>query len=132
MTRESKKEHERQMARLFLEGFENAKLEDHEGPDFFVRWPDGGDFALEVTEYHSQTQEGETGATRLGAELAWSLHVAPSIDPLRQAIPTLKNVQAIFRFNDAHLPRRSEGQTVARDLVGAIDAAVADRRFTGM
>jgi hypothetical protein len=130
MTRPSKKEHERRLARRFLEGLDHTSLDDDEKPDFRVRRV-AGDFALEVREYHSQTAEGDTGKSRLRAEVFWWRHVGPTVDSERQTRPDLKNVQAHFRFKDTHLPDKSEGPAVARALVGAIAAAVADPRFTG-
>lgn len=91
----------------------------------------GGDFALEVTEHHSQTTEGGTGRPRVATEVPWWRYVEPPVNGERQSRPILKNVQVYFRFSARHLPGKAQGAAVAKDLVGAVAAAVADRRFTG-
>jgi hypothetical protein len=129
MTRPSKKEHEKRRATRFLEGLGRASLDEDERPDFRVRRAEG-DFALEVTEYHPQASEGSTDRPRIAVEVPWWRYLEKVVDSERQA-RSLKNVQAHFRFNDRSLPGKSQGEAVARDLVGAVAAAVADRRFTG-
>ena len=130
MTRPSKKEHEKRLATRFLKDWlPHTSLDDDERPDFRVRRADG-DIALEVTEYHAQAPEGDTGRPRLPVEVSWWRYVEPTVNSERQ-VRSLKYVQAHLRFADSHLPGKALGPAVARELVGAVASAVADRRFTG-
>ena len=64
MTRPSKKEHERRPIR-FLDGLlVYTSLDEGEKPDFRI-CREGGDIALEVTEYHSQSAVGASGRPRV-------------------------------------------------------------------
>jgi hypothetical protein len=130
MTRPSKKEHEERLATRFLEDWRpGAALVEDERPDFRVRRPEG-DIALEVTEYHAKAPEGDTGRPRIAVEVPWWRYVEPTVNSERQ-VRSLKHVQVHLRFADRHLPGKAQGPAVARELVGAVAAAVADRRFTG-
>jgi hypothetical protein len=130
MTRPSKKEHEKRLATRFLEGWlPHTSLDEDERPDFRVRRPEG-DIALEVTEYHAQAPEGGTGRPRIAVEVPWWRYVEPTVNSERQA-RSLKHIQAHLRFADRHLPGKAQGPPGARELVGAVAAAAADRRFTG-
>jgi hypothetical protein len=130
MTRPLKKEHEKRLATRFLDGWLlGAGLVEGERPDFRVRRHEG-DIALEVTEYHAQAPEGGTCRPRIAVEVPWWRYVEPTVNSERQA-RCLKYVHVHLRFADHHLPGKTQGPAVARELVGAVAAAVADRRFTG-
>lgn len=129
MTRPAKKEHETRLARQFLDGFINyTSLETDERPDFRVRRSEG-DFGLEVTEYHPQ-ELGTSGKTRVADEACWWRYLWPLLDSERRK-RSLRNIQVHLRFADSRLPGKREAAAVARELAGAVAAAVANPCFAG-
>jgi hypothetical protein len=124
MTTPAQKQAEERHAKAFLDGLvDYVALDPCEPPDFWVRLRTPPDIALEVVEYHPNT-DGDIRRTQV--EATWWKQLEPLI---LAKCGSIKDVSVHLSLNEKRLPKRKECEGIAADLVRLVEAVIASPMF---
>jgi hypothetical protein len=124
MTTEAQKQAETAFVKVFLDGLvEYVSLDPCEPPDFWVRLRTPPDIALEVVEYHPNT---DSGIRRTQVEASWWKNLEPLIIPKCTAI---NDVSVHLTLNEKRLPRKRDCEAMASELVRLVETVVGHPNF---
>jgi len=124
MTTEVQKQTETRQVKAFLDGLiEYDSLDPCEPPDFWVRLRTPPDIALEVVEYHPNT---DSGIRRTQVEASWWKNLEPLVI---QKCTAIKDVSAHLTLNEERLPKKKDCEAMASDLVCLVEAVVGNPSF---
>jgi hypothetical protein len=124
MTTEAKKKTETRHVKAFLDGLvEYVALDPCEQPDFWVRLPTPPDIALEVVEYHPNT-DGDIRRTQV--EAIWWKNLEPLII---QKSAHIMDVSVHLSLNEKCLPTQRKCEAMASDLVRLVETVIGNPNF---
>jgi hypothetical protein len=124
MTTEAQKATETRHVRAFFDGLiKYTALDSCEQPDFWVRLPTAPDIALEVVEYHPNT---DSGIRRTQVEASWWKNLEPLII---QKCSSIKDVSVFLTLNEEFLPKKKDCEAMASDLVRLVETVVGHPNF---
>lgn len=124
MTTEAQKQTETRHVKAFLDGLvEHVSLDPCEPPDFWVRLHTPPDIALEVVEYHPNT---DSGIRRTQVEASWWKNLEPLIV---QKCGPIMDVSVHLSLDEKRLPKKKDCEAMASDLVRLVETVVSNPNF---
>jgi hypothetical protein len=124
MTTPAQKQTETAYVKAFLDGLiEYDSLDPCEPPDFWIRLRTPPDIALEVVEYHPNT---DSGIRRTQVEASWWKNLEPLVI---QNCASIMDVSVHLTLNEKRLPKKKDCEGMAADLVRLVETVVSNPNF---